>query len=109
MKKLIVVLALCIALSSGCKEKPRAYTGPVGDYPIAELQQHRSFDGTGDPRLPEPVIITSILHVINPSNRDMHVVVDCDPATRVSLDLPARTSLDVLLDPKDSSCTVSEE
>jgi hypothetical protein len=59
-----------------------------------------------DPRLPPWVETIATANVTNPSTHEMTVVLDCTES-RHTLTIAPRTTEHVLLDPRDTSCSVS--
>lgn len=115
-----VVLVAALSLSCGTTSP---YTGPVANHPVVDVTTLRHVDTVTNPMNSTWVRITT-LHVSNPSDkRDMKILVDCEKSTqpgfqgvpndvggtRTHLNVAKRTTQDVLLDPSDGDCTVSEE
>ncbi len=99
MKLQALVLALFLV---GCATTS-PFTGPVSERPTLSVSYMRHVQHTGDFwQMPYVETITTA-DVTNPSNAPMHVVLDC-AESRTSLDIPARTTAHVLLDPKDNAC-----
>jgi uncharacterized protein YceK len=82
-----------------------AYTGPVGDQPLARSERYNYV--REDVRFPEWTSRT-ILHVANPSFQPVSVTVDCKNNT-MHLDIPGRTVQDLLILPEDGKCVVTRD
>jgi hypothetical protein len=84
---LVLFLAACATTSP--------FTGPVSERPLLSVSYMRHVEHTND--------FWQIPYVTNPSLHPIHVALDCT-VSRTVLDIPARTTEHVLLDPKDASC-----
>jgi len=107
MKKLINVLVFLLAflLWPGCASAT-AYGGPFGDRPLLSVSYMRHVVPALDPRFPEHVETLATADVTNPSTKPMRVTLDCTE-TLTTMTIAPRTTEHVLLDPADTSCTVS--
>jgi hypothetical protein len=103
-KAFLIGLFSFVLVFFGCSTTS-AFTGPVSDQPTISISYMRHFEMT-DPRLPQQLVTIATANVTNASTSPMTVVLDCD-RTFTSLTIAPRTTEHVLLDPKDTSCTVS--
>jgi len=102
LRPLVTVLGLAAII--GCATAS-IYTGPVAARPTLTITYMRHLVPSDDPRWPPHLETLATANVTNPSNADMDLALDCTESyTR--LNVKARTTEHVLLDPGDKECTV---
>lgn len=102
-KAFLVGLLAFVLVFFGCSTTS-AFTGPASERPTVSISYMRHFEHD-DPRLPPRLETIATADVTNASTHDMSLTLDCT-VTRTTLDVPARTTSHVLLDPEDATCTL---
>ena len=102
MKKFVTILAFLLVSCA----TTTAYAGPVSDKALLSVSYLRHVVPDVDPRLPEHLETLATASITNPSTKPMTVTLDCTVST-TTLTVAPRQTEHVLLDPKDSSCTVT--
>lgn len=103
---LALVFVTAFVLWPGCATSS-PYRGAVGDRPILTVSYLRHVVPSVDPRFPEHVETLATAHLVNPSMHPMRLRLECSRSL-TTVDVPARTSTDVLLDAHDRSCALTE-
>lgn len=100
MKMYVLAFALGLLVLTGCASQ-FAYNGPIHQKePVIETIVHRTVEVGGQ------VKTTSILKIINTSDRDITADVQCEGALTTGIKIPARTYQLYLPHRDDSWCEV---
>ena len=105
MKRALSIVVFLLVTLSSCATAS-AYSGPVSDKPLLEVVQRRHFEMV-DPRLPQQLVTISIARATNASTKPMHLRLECTE-TLAHFDAAPRSTTEILLAPKDSSCELTE-